>query len=302
MATGTKDSDRSSTDTQVKISLPQRLFVKLLDSPGLLLGFLCLALSAASHRYSDRFVFLLGTIFLAEFGAVVLSINILHLLYEKYMRDEYASTLREIIKSEFDAAKSAPPAYLSFRRIGMKEIYEELSAEKVCKLLEKSKQIDVMKTWFPDHPRIKEGFELAFKHGARVRLLLNHPDSEILKLRSAGAGKEREHGSQWIIQTLCDLHRLAGKKGAGKFEIGLHHEWPGCPIIWYDGKVLLGFYLRGWPSPLWPWIAVEDESRIGHILRKQFDDLWDKVRHSRIKTPEELGIWLEDRAAQGNAE
>lgn len=258
----------------------------------------------------------------AEFGAVLLSIRYLHLIYEDYLREEYqmefAKSIRQVLKDEFrntensrvfieearkifiEAGNRDLESYLSFQRIGIKAIYERLSTDEVGKRLKRAKKIDVMKTWFPDHPDIEAGLREAMrKPDVEVRLLLSHPDSPLLRQRSIGAGHDRdpEHGSRQVEQTLLNIYNWASDGAPGKFEIGLYQDWPGCPIIWYGEDILrhalLGFYLRGKSSPFWPWIEIEAKSNLDNILRQQFDDLWKKT--PKITNSEELVLWLKNR-------
>jgi len=181
----------------------------------------------------------------------------------------------------------------SFQRFGMKSV-EYLPTVEVGERLKGAERIDVMKTWFPDHPDIRDGLRAALTNQkTKVRLLLSHPDSDLLRARSDGAGQDLAHGAREVIHTLQDLYNYTQDETA-KFEIALYNGWPGCPIIWYDKKVLLGFYLRGRSSPFWPWIEIKRGSDFEKkVLRKQFDDLWNVT--PKIKDRKELFNWLKDR-------
>lgn len=185
----------------------------------------------------------------------------------------------------------------SFQEMGFKSV-KYLNAGKVGEFLKDAKRIDVMKTWFPDHPHIRKGLREALKNKrATIRLLLSHPDSDLLRARSEGAGEKPEHGADEVMRTLKDVYEHT-QDDTAKFEVALYKGWPGCPIIWHDGNVLLGFYLRGQSSPFWPWIAVEDDSPFGQELRDQFDKLWKDETTRKITGKQQLGEFLLERQVQ----
>jgi len=248
---------------------------------------------------------------------VLLSIRYLHLTYEAYVREayqrEFTSIMRTVIEEEIhstknlrvfieeakkifvDLGKGEQESYLTFQRIGIKTIYKRLDTSEVGERLESANRIEVMKTWFPDHQDIEGGLRKALERsGTEVKLLLCHPDSPALQLRSPSAGFDKEYGSRMVKRTLTDL--LGGAQGT--FKIALHKEWPGCPVIWYGEDklqhVLLGFYFIGKSSPFWPWIEISAGSELDGILRRQFDALWDRASE-RISNKEELAKWLNVR-------
>jgi hypothetical protein len=311
MSTDKQNPPISISGSKGDASAPGGPLLKLLSGWGLAWAFTCLALAAAAHLISHHFVFQLGAIIFAELGAVLFSIRFLHLMYEKYLRDEhifhFESSMKDVIRNEFrntensrafieeakkifiEAGSRDLESYLSFQRIGIRAVYEDLPRDEVGRRLAGAKRIDVMKTWFPDHPDIQEGFKLAMTSGAEVRLLLSHPKSVLLGQRSLGAKHNEDHGSWQVTRTLLDIYEWE----LDKFEIGLYDEWPGCPTIWYDKRVLLGFYLRGRSSPFWPWLEIEAGSPFDKILCQQFNDLW-KIA-DKISNRTELAVWLKAR-------
>jgi hypothetical protein len=75
-------------------------------------------------------------------------------------------------------------------------------------------------------------------------------------------------------------------------QIAIYDNWPGCPVIWYDNEILMGFYFRGRSSPAWPWVSVEKGTRLAKILDDQFYNLWGEAVEYLI-TPGEMESWLE---------
>src|SRR5205814_5813581 len=73
--------------------------------------------------------------------------------------------------------------------------------------------------------------------------------------------------SDWSSDVCSSDLRTAGP--TVKVEIGCYDSWPGCPVIWYDRKILMGFYFRGAPSPEWPWVSVKAGSELAIILEDQ---------------------------------
>lgn len=122
-----------------------------------------------------------------------------------------------------------PDPLLSFERLGMCRAIHRLSDEELKSRLAEAQEIRVLKTWFPETRTIREGLEEALTktRPAKVKLLLMHPDSEVLRARSESAGPSREYGPEMVIQALKKL--VEWEPGGEGLEVGLYDGWPGCP-------------------------------------------------------------------------
>ncbi|MEK6282966.1 MAG: DUF4062 domain-containing protein [Acidobacteriota bacterium] len=193
---------------------------------------------------------------------------------------------------------------LTFDHEGMQKAHHHLDDEDLQGYLENSSTIRVLKTWFPESRQIGAGLIGAIeKMGAiekteSVRLLLCKPGSDILLERSLGAHEEEwfgsfavSHGVKLVYNCLVARARLG--KPPANVKIGIYDSWPGCPVIWYDKKILMGFYIRGKSSPSWPWINVREGSALARFLSAQWNDLWGHEKTEHLNTLEEMKNWLE---------
>jgi hypothetical protein len=201
-----------------------------------------------------------------------------------------------------DALKE-PDHSATFAKLGMLRVCDPLGDEELQRRLAGSRKIRVLKTWFPETTTIERGLELAIKrHRAKVRLLLAHPDSQVLAQRSGGAGESPSHGAMMVLRTLNQVVDWIGHSRDADVQIGLYDSWPGCPVIWCDDTVLMGFYFRGRSSPHWPWVEVEAGSKLDkEILKSQFDSLWSHRDTIRLSTVAEIASWLAQRKSPAPA-
>ena len=183
-------------------------------------------------------------------------------------------------------------AYKNFLQFGMRNIHNPLTDFQLSDILANSRKIKILKTWFPENPTIAAGLHTAIKNKASLQLLLLEPKSFLIKKRSVGANKAEKHGSVKVIEALKNIYDWVGKeKSWNKLKIGLYNEWAGCPVIWCNEQIFMGFYFRGNSSDCFPWIEVRRGSQLEEILVEQFDSLWENSNNS-----EKLGNsqeWLE---------
>lgn len=180
----------------------------------------------------------------------------------------------------------------SFHDIGMEKVLTEFNPEKQGELLSNAKEIKVLKTWFPDHDKIKTGILDAIKNKAEAKLLLCKPNSNILKIRSEGSGNIKNHGHDEIISFIKSVSQINQTNGLN-LQIRFYDEWPGAPLIWIDKNLYMGFYFRNMSSPFWPWIKVRKDSKMDKILNEQFNELWLKANSSTGDSAldSEISIW-----------
>jgi hypothetical protein len=187
-----------------------------------------------------------------------------------------------------------------FLALGMRRLHDPLTDENLQARLGNSRDIKVLKTWFPESTDIENGLEEAIKQKARVRLLLCKPGSVVLEKRSRGAHTNTSWGSYMVYHAVEKIYELVQATPGADVQVAIYDAWPGCPVIWYGGEILMGFYFRGKSSPAWPWISVREGSRLAGILNDQFEELWgrsakrlkspDNVKH--IETADEMKNWL----------
>lgn len=185
------------------------------------------------------------------------------------------------------------PDFEGFLKLGMHRVDYKLAHEEVQSRLARSKIIRVLKTWFPETLVISDGLKEAIKKRADVRLLLCKPGSVLLRQRSRTALKgDSDRASKIVYRAIKDIHDWARETPSPKVEIRCYDSWPGCPVIWYDKRILMGFYFRRDSSPEWPWINVTDGSELAKILDNQWEDLWALSENERLKTNKQREVWL----------
>lgn len=205
---------------------------------------------------------------------------------------EFKTTVSDVLRMIEDKNNQATN-WETFSNLGLQRI-QYLRDENLQERLESAKKIKILKTWFPETLPIEDGLKAAVERGAEVRLLLSDPDSELLKQRSTTALRARNQGSQVVYRAIESILQWVGSSEL-TVEIGLYDSWPGCPVIWYDQNILMGFYFRRAPSPEWPWVSVRDGSDLANILEAQFRDLW-ATAHQTLKTKDDIRKWLDDNS------
>ena len=181
-----------------------------------------------------------------------------------------------------------------FLALGIEKIYDPLSDKNLRDRLGDATEIKVLKTWFPENPEIESGLRQAItEKSANVELLLCHPGSTILKQRSLGADELAWWGDYKVYRAVQNVYDWTEGMSDDdlKVKIWLYDSWPGCPVIWYDKNILMGFYFRGAASPSWPWLSIKIKSRLADILMAQFEDLWNKATE-KLSSREDMADWL----------
>lgn len=182
-----------------------------------------------------------------------------------------------------------------FFSMGMETI-RYLRDENLQEHLESAQDIRVLKTWFPETEPIETGLKEAIKRGAKLKLLLCKPNSILLQQRSSTALKGKYLGSNVVYHAIENILKWVRASSELKVEIGVYDSWPGCPVIWYDDKILMGFYFRRAPSPEWPWVSVTKGKEMARILDEQFWDLWFDEDTRLLKTRKDMKDWLKENA------
>ena len=205
--------------------------------------------------------------------------------------NETASPILKELNREAAEKENRSKDFKDFLELGMYKLRKELKDQHLHELLAGSKEIQVLKTWFPETNQIATGLKQAIRNRATVRLLLCKPESTILRQRSEGAGKNWLWGSIMIYLGIEDIYEAVRATPGVNVQIRFYDAWPGCPVIWYDEKILMGFYFRGEASPNWPWVSVEKGKFFAKILNEQFKSLWDNA-DERLDGPDDMKDWL----------
>ncbi len=155
-------------------------------------------------------------------------------------------------------------------------------------------RVIILKTWFPEDGKIAAGLDQAFMNGANVQLVLCNPWADILGIRSTSADVLHRQAAKWIRRGLDVVKKWAHRDC--DFKIGLYNAWPGCPVIWADGRIFMGFYFRKYPSPQQRWIEVRAKSPLADVLDEQLTGLWKRA--FQITNTAQLDNWLSHEIVQ----
>ncbi len=182
--------------------------------------------------------------------------------------------------------------FSTFLNIGMNRAYATLSEVDLRDRLAKSRNIRLLMISIPQDEDFQIGLEMAIKQQAKVCILISNPNSIILKHRSVGVHQDPSLSSRLAYQTIKTIHSFWEYAHGANLQVALFDSWAGCPVIWLDDKILMGFYFRGKDSPSWPWIDVSKGSQLAQILDAQFYDLWKDKGTNSLKTFAEIEKWL----------
>jgi hypothetical protein len=172
----------------------------------------------------------------------------------------------------------------------METIHAHLTDDNIRDRLKNSNYIRVLKTWFPENDQIEEGLISAIKEGADVELLLCNPESQMLTERCKSAGENKCY--TWVYRGIKKAYESMTATGNRKIKIVLYDSWPGCPVIWLDKEILMGFYFRGKSSPRWPWVSVKAGTELAEILDEQYKELQGLTGNVRLDSSDKIKEWL----------
>ena len=230
---------------------------------GSILIFIAVLISGNNETWREIFAFVV-----AEIGAVLIATSLIHFVYEM--------TMMKGLK-----------ALKSLKLQGLTKYHRTLSNDTLRKLLAKSKNITVVKTWFPENDHLKEGLISSLKANGQVNLFLLDPNSEILKKRSEAASPNINHGKNHVHNAICLMYDWKFIKPLAPVvngTIGIYDYWPGSPLIQLDNSILMGFYWIGDSSPAFPWLEIKNGSYLHDVLKGQIMAIKEKSELLETKT------------------
>jgi hypothetical protein len=226
-------------------------------------------------------------IVLTELGAVLVAVGIIHFAFEHLTRTHLLGYVGEILKEEILGDKELRRA---IAQIGIVGARNEMDEREIADLLRKSRSIKVLKTYFPESDGLTLGLDDALKNPkSHVCLYLCDPKATILKQRCEGANVPFRVAGDKVRQAVDMVSKSLPESGTGRHAVMIYDGWPGIPLIYCDHTLWAGSYVIGRPSPNWPWLQIDPDSKFGQKLLAQFDNL--PVTHT-LNTREKCKDWL----------
>jgi hypothetical protein len=171
----------------------------LIGWQGITLGVLLLTVAGILH---DTF---LAAVVAAELGAVLISLSVLHMIYEHFLRDEQltdmTNSVRTVMKEAFQGAEG-------LEKFGLVRIHERLPIHEIQRLFaEENKRIRILTTWVHEYNALSPALREAVQGGATFELLILKPESVFTKQRGIDLGYEELHGQTTSQTVLRELRR-----------------------------------------------------------------------------------------------
>ncbi len=166
---------------------------------GITLGVLLLTGAGILH---DHFV---AAVVLAELGAVLIALSLLHIIYEHFLREEQkhdtTEAMRAVMKEAFQGAEG-------LQKYGVVRIHERLPIAEIQRLFgEEKNRIRILTTWIHEYNALSPALKDAVKSGAAFEILMLKPESMFARQRGLDLGYEEEHGRSSVNTIVRELRR-----------------------------------------------------------------------------------------------
>lgn len=238
---------------------------------GITLGVLLLTAAGVLH---EHFV---AAVVVAELGAVLLAISLLHIIYEHFLRQEQKAdmteSMRTLMKEAFQGAEG-------LQKFGVVRIHERLPIHDIQRLFgaEKSR-IRILTTWMHEYNAISPSLREAVRGGCMLEILMLKPESYFTRQRSIDLGYEELHG-QTISQT--NLRELRRDFATPELKSRVH-------IRYYDCLPSIVLHMAGETaivSAFFPHFTLGSQvlqlevkgvnTLYGQAVVQEFEHLWDQ--------------------------
>jgi hypothetical protein len=231
-----------------------------------------------------------------DVGKILFGLGVIQVWYDFFFGKIQAGRLKLELEDAVRRGSIHPSAPGGLGVIGG---YEVLEDNELRNILGRARSIRILKTWFPETPTLLNALDKCLgKPSVKVELFLCEPDSPILESRCKGALTQLSDESSRIIKAVQSVykHRFASNPPLGNASVTIYKGWPSVPLIECDQDLFVGFYLRGNPSPQWPWLLVDRHLPLGSALVDQFKkfpvDHDPKYGTQVLSTKAEFEKWL----------
>jgi hypothetical protein len=150
----------------------------------------------------DYFV---ASVVVAELGAVLLALSLLHIIFEHFLRQEQKAdvteSMRTVMKEAFQGAEG-------LQKFGVVRIHERLPIHEIQQLFGAERgRIRILTTWIHEYNAISPALREAVRNGALFEILMLKPESAFARQRGLDLGYEEGHGQASVQTILRELRR-----------------------------------------------------------------------------------------------
>jgi hypothetical protein len=183
------------------------------------------------------------------------------------------------------AARSAGVAQLppDDTATGILGIHERLDLRRVADdIRAATREIVILNTFIPAMTLLEEPLETALANGACARILLLHPESRAVSLRSqalpgASSGENRVRREiKYCLDVLADVADGLDDAGRGRLAVRVYDSLPSLALYRVDGRALVSIFVHGQTANDAPQLELgRADSLIGRTVYRELDWLWN---------------------------
>ena len=267
----------SSPHSELALRSRVARFVQLVVGiPAALAGIALLVAAAVVHH--DHPV--LGIVF-GELGAVLLSLSILHLLYERLLREEYNRETVELLKRDVYPKFEAFAPLADAHKLGLSAVKEDFDMAEVLKRIKQAQEsVVIVGAFFAWGEHLRQMFVDLANRGCTVDMFLLSNEVYSSQRREdasgeTGLGKSMlESGKVFFANT---KDRIAEPQ-RGNLRLWGYPSLPYIFLFQFDHKLIYaGFYLTGRNAEESIRLEVQDpESAIGQFFRTEIEHVRER--------------------------
>ena len=237
--------------------------------------------------------FLLGII--ADAIPTLIIIIISFALFRKISEKKGEREKMELLSEIEDRMKKSVTSESDLRRMlyesGLQGIYDRHHRDTVLEEIRAcSKEVRVLHTFLVEPNRFERAFVGASQNGAKIKVLLLEPNSDIARQRSIDiwpgdnpADADEGYVPSQIRMTVDEFRRIKQENNLENFEIRLYDTLLSVQIFRCDDDLYLGFYPHGRKALEAAQLKIHGHTYISVQFLNEFDLVWGKA------TPVELG-------------
>ena len=250
-----------------------RLVQLAVGIPAAISGIALLGVAAAVHHDYP----IIGTAF-GELGAVLLSLSILHLLYERLLREEYNRETVELLKHQVYPMFEALALLADAHKLGLAAIREDFDmAEALKRMRQTQESLVIIGAFFAWGEHLKQMFIDLTNRGCTVEMFLLSNETYASQRREDVTGETGlgmsmiESGKTFFANT---KERIA-EPNRGNLRLWGYSSLPYIFLFQFDHQLIYaGFYLTGRNAEESIRLEVHDpESPMGRFFRTEIENV-----------------------------